>query len=147
DHPVRPGDRRKRGSAGNAALMRSREARPLFIFRPDRGDGDMKLITVPAALAISALVLSGCATDSGPKQGFGTLLGGVGGAVAGAQFGSGTGRLVSVAAGTMLGSLVGSEVGKSLDRADQAYAYRSATSALEYAPAGHATTWRNPDSG
>lgn len=107
----------------------------------------MKRITIPAAVGIAALVLTGCASDSGPKQGFGTLLGGVGGAVAGAQFGSGTGQLVGVAAGTMIGALLGNEVGKSLDRADQAYAYRSASSALEYAPSGHATTWSNPDSG
>jgi len=116
-------------------------------FRPDLGDVKMNRFSVPAALGIAALVLAGCATDSGPKQGLGTLLGGVGGAVAGAQFGSGSGRLVGVAAGTMIGALLGNEVGKSLDRADQVHASRSASSAFEYAPAGQATTWRNPDSG
>lgn len=101
-------------------------------------------LCVAAALV---LALSACATDSGPKQNVGTVLGGVGGAVAGAQFGKGRGQLVGVAAGTLLGALLGSEAGKSLDRADQAYLGRANQQAFETARSGTAVSWRNPDSG
>ncbi len=98
-----------------------------------------------AALALG--LLAACTDQSGPKQDVGTVLGGVGGAVVGAQFGRGAGRLVGVAAGTLLGALIGSQVGKSLDQADQMYANQANQRALESAPIGQASTWRNPDSG
>lgn len=100
---------------------------------------------VVAVLALG--LLAACTDQTGPKQGIGTLLGGVGGAVAGAQFGHGRGQLVGVAAGTLLGALLGSEVGKSLDRADQAYANQTDQRAFETAPTGQSSAWRNPDSG
>lgn len=118
---------------------------PRQTLRPMRKAG-RKPVAVLAVLAI-AIGLGGCATDSGPKQNVGTVLGGVGGAVAGSQFGSGKGRLVGVAAGTLLGALLGSEAGKSLDRADQAYLGRANQQAFETARTGTAVSWRNPDSG
>ncbi len=96
---------------------------------------------------IAAGLLTACAEDSGTKQTFGTLLGGVGGAVAGSQFGSGTGQLVAVAAGTLAGAFLGSEVGKSLDRADKQAAASATTNALENNASGRPASWRNPDSG
>ena len=85
-----------------------------------------------AALVVVAGLLSACATDSGPKQGFGTILGGVGGAVAGSQLGKGKGQLVGVAAGTLLGAFLGNEIGKSLDRADQLAMDRAGQQAVGY---------------
>lgn len=100
---------------------------------------------VPVALV--ALALAACDSTGGQKQTIGTVLGGVGGAVAGSQIGGGTGRIVAVAAGTMLGALLGSEIGRSLDKADHAAAQRTTQQALETAPSGSSSTWRNPDSG
>lgn len=99
---------------------------------------------LPVALMIG--VLAGCASDYGPKQTGGALLGGVGGAVAGAQFGKGTGNIAMTALGTLLGAYAGSEVGKSLDKSDQLYAQQAETRAHS-APVGQAITWNNPDSG
>lgn len=105
------------------------------------------------AVAAASVLLAGCAnTGSGPgelganKTTAGGLLGAAGGAVAGAQFGKGKGQLAAVAAGTLLGALVGSEVGRSLDKADQQYAYRAQQQA-QAAPIGQTIMWSNPDSG
>ena len=59
----------------------------------------------------------------------------------------GKGQLAATAAGTLLGAFLGNEAGKTLDRADEVYASGAETEALEYAPAGSATPWRNPDTG
>ena len=99
-----------------------------------------------AILLTLALGLGACGYhQSAPKQSIGTLLGGVGGAVAGAQFGHGRGQLAATAAGTLLGAMIGSSVGRSLDRADRIYAARAEQDALEHAPTGGQTSWRNPD--
>jgi surface antigen len=95
---------------------------------------------------VAGLLLSACATDSGPKQGMGTLLGGVGGAVAGAQFGKGKGQLVGVAAGTLLGALIGNEIGRSLDSADRMAMDRAGQQASA-APIGQRIAWNNPNTG
>lgn len=102
----------------------------------------------PTVLAlIGALALGACAdTQGGPKEGVGTLLGGVGGAVAGAQFGKGSGRLAAVAAGTILGAFIGNQVGKSLDRADRIAMTDAHNQALAD-PVGETITWNNPDTG
>ena len=77
----------------------------------------------------------------------GTLAGAGLGGLAGATLFDGNARIAGAAAGTLLGAFLGNEAGKSLDRADAAYASRAEAQALEYAPAGSATPWRNPDSG
>lgn len=100
---------------------------------------------IPAAFA--AALLAGCASDTGNKQVGGTVIGAGLGALAGSQIGGGTGKLAAVAIGTLGGAWLGSEVGKSLDRADRAYAERTATSSLESSQTGTTSTWRNPDSG
>ena len=100
-----------------------------------------------AGIAAMALLLAACATDAGPKQQLGTLLGGVGGAVVGAQIGDGKGQLAATAIGTLLGAYVGSEIGKSLDRADQLAMQQTTQNSLENAPSGTSSTWHNPDSG
>ncbi|MHA1568507.1 MAG: RT0821/Lpp0805 family surface protein [Alphaproteobacteria bacterium] len=101
--------------------------------------------SVPVVLI--ALALAACESTGGQKQTVGTVLGGVGGAVLGSTIGKGGGKLVAVAAGTMLGALLGSEIGRSLDKADQAHANRTAQQSLESAPTGKPSRWVNPDSG
>ncbi|HXV22742.1 MAG TPA: RT0821/Lpp0805 family surface protein [Alphaproteobacteria bacterium] len=101
-----------------------------------------------AAVAAAALALGGCQSwEYGEKETAGTVIGGVGGAVLGSQVGDGSTRLVATAAGTLIGAWIGNEVGKSLDRADQQHAERSANAALERNPDGQATTWTNPNTG
>jgi surface antigen len=100
-----------------------------------------------ALLLISALVLAGCATEMGQKEGAGTLIGGLGGALIGSQFGGGRGRLVGVGIGTLAGALIGQEIGRQLDRADRLAMENTAHQALEYNRTEQTATWRNPDSG
>ena len=104
--------------------------------------------TTRIAIALAAMVsLAACATDAGEKQTLGALIGAGLGGLAGSQIGSGTGQLAAVGAGVLLGGLLGSEVGKTLDRADQVYAERTAQGSLENAPTGQSSGWVNPDSG
>lgn len=103
--------------------------------------------TIIAASAALALLV-GCADLEGrPKETGGVLLGGALGGLAGAQVGRGSGQLAATAAGTLLGAFLGSEIGRSLDRADQLYMAQTTQQALDTAPSGTVSTWRNPDSG
>ena len=99
-----------------------------------------------AAIAMTTLVLAGCAQGAGPKQGVGTVAGAVGGAAIGSQFGRGTGNIAAIAAGTLIGAFLGSEVGKSLDTADRA-AIDQANARAYAAPVGERIAWNNPQSG
>ena len=94
-----------------------------------------------------ALPLASCMESAGPKQQIGTLVGAVGGAVAGAQIGDGKGKVAAAAAGTLLGAFVGSKVGKWLDDVDMALLQQTQQTALETAPSGTPSAWKNPDSG
>jgi surface antigen len=112
------------------------------------------LLAVAAlSLALSACAQPGQSGYGGPgeigvnKTTGGGLLGAAAGGLAGAQIGKGSGNLAATAAGVLLGGLLGSQAGASLDRADVAYANRTTQRSLEEVPTGHATTWRNPDSG
>jgi surface antigen len=101
-----------------------------------------------AASLLVGLSLVGCAgLDYGPKQTVGSLAGAGLGGLAGATLFDGKARIAGAAAGTLLGAFLGNEAGRSLDRADALYADRAEAQALEYAPAGSATPWRNPDTG
>ena len=100
---------------------------------------------VPVVLA--AALVAGCATDSGPKQTGGTLLGAGLGALAGSQVGGGKGQLAAVAIGALAGAYLGGEVGKSLDKADRQALQSNAQNSLEYGRTGQTSSWRNPDSG
>lgn len=99
-----------------------------------------------AVVASIGLGLVAC-TDTGPKQGIGTVAGAVAGGVIGSQFGAGSGQLAATAAGAVIGSLIGSEIGRSLDERDRAAAYNAEYRALEYSRSGQATAWENPDTG
>lgn len=102
----------------------------------------LQAITLAAMLALGA-----CASDAGPKQTGGTVIGAVAGGLAGSTIGHGTGRHIAIGVGTLLGAYVGSEVGKSLDRADRIHAARTARETLEHEPTGSTGTWVNPDTG
>jgi len=95
---------------------------------------------------VLTLLFAGCST-MGPKEGAGTVIGGIGGAVIGAQFGGGTGQIVGTAVGAIAGAMIGQQIGKSLDKADQQEMQRTAQYSLENARVDETTTWRNPDSG
>jgi surface antigen len=102
--------------------------------------------TFAAVLAI--LLLAACQnmddTTGGPK----TAIGGLGGAAAGGLLGAALGGGgTGIVAGALLGGLVGGAVGNVLDQNDRRYANQTAQNALEKAPAGKATTWKNPDTG
>jgi surface antigen len=98
-------------------------------------------------LIVLSLALGGCAANMGPKEGAGTVIGGVGGAVLGSQFGRGTGRVVGAAIGGIAGALLGQDIGRQLDDADRMKMQSTAQYALENDQTGHTTEWRNPDTG
>ncbi|VAV94749.1 hypothetical protein MNBD_ALPHA01-634 [hydrothermal vent metagenome] len=101
-----------------------------------------------------AIILAGLMTltacEPGSKQGFGTMLGAIGGAAIGSAIGDngdGTTHFFAVAAGTLAGAAIGSSIGKSLDDADRQAMMRNRQIALETYPSGQPSTWYNPDSG
>ena len=98
------------------------------------------------AAVLSLGMLPGCVTDQGNKQVMGSLLGAGVGGFAGSKIGGGKGQLAATAAGVVLSGLLGNSIGQSLDKADQAYAYKAQSTALN-APVGQTISWSNPDSG
>ena len=117
------------------------------IAMPPPSAATRRRIGLPAVALAAALALGACASDAGPKQTGGTLIGAVIGGLAGSTIGSGSGRHVAIGVGTLLGAYVGSEAGKSLDRADRIHAARAAQDTLEYGPTGTTGSWVNPDNG
>ena len=105
----------------------------------------MPSIRFLVVLGVAGLVLSGCQT--GPKQGFGQVAGGVTGALIGSQFGSGSGKLAATALGAVVGTMVGGAIGRQLDEADQRALYDAQYRALEYGNPGTPVGWKNPGSG
>lgn len=92
---------------------------------------------------LGTFLLTACET-TGPK----TAVGGLGGAAAGGLIGAAAGGgAKGIAAGAILGGLLGGLIGDRLDAADRRAASQAAHQALETAPSGTSTTWRNPDSG
>ncbi len=98
-------------------------------------------------IAIALCVSLASCTEGREKETVGTIAGAGLGGLVGTQIGGGKGKLAAVVLGTLAGAWAGSEVGKSLDKADKAYAQRTAQDALEYNKVKQASTWRNPDSG
>ncbi|MDA1089278.1 MAG: RT0821/Lpp0805 family surface protein [Proteobacteria bacterium] len=102
-------------------------------------------VSVAVIIAVPLIACQGM--QDNPKQTGGTLLGAGLGALVGSQIGSGKGQMAAIAIGALAGAWGGSEIGKSLDKADKAYAQRTAQDSLEYAQVGQTKEWRNPDSG
>jgi surface antigen len=92
------------------------------------------------------LLLAGAlvACESQPtKQEIGTVSGAVVGGLLGAQVGQGTGRTIATIVGALGGAFLGSHIGQSMDQNDR----KNTAQALETAPTGTPTSWRNPDTG
>jgi surface antigen len=76
------------------------------------------------------------------------IIGGAGGAAAGGLIASALdANTAGVLGGIILGGLIGGAIGNRIDAADRREAGLAAHQALESAPAGTTTGWRNPDSG
>jgi surface antigen len=102
----------------------------------------MKTNARHATLLVAALALAACENPPS-RETTGTVAGAVVGGVVGSTIGGGTGRTVAIVAGTLAGGVLGKHIGKRMDEADRL----KAAQALETAPTGQATAWRNPDSG
>ncbi len=90
----------------------------------------------------------GCQNMGDMNVGTKTMIGGLGGAAAGGLIGAAAGGGgKGIAAGVILGGLLGGAVGNMLDQRDKKLANQAANKALESAPSGTATAWKNPDSG
>lgn len=106
----------------------------------------MKKLFIASILSIG-LALGACqTTNTGPKEGVGSLGGAVLGGLAGSQVGKGSGQLWATGAGALLGAYLGGEVGRSLDRADRLY-MSQATQKAHAAPVGQTISWNNPETG
>ena len=107
------------------------------------------LIAAILVSSVSACQNGGVTREDGSisKQTMGTVGGAVVGGVLGSKFGKGTGNGIAIGLGTLLGAMAGSSIGQSLDNADMQYYNQTSQRALEVAPVGQQTTWRNPDSG
>lgn len=99
-----------------------------------------KIIQVFGCILLAATLV---ACDTFTKQDVGMVSGGAVGALVGSQIGGGSGRTVAVVLGTLAGAVIGGAIGRSMDKADQERSQR----ALETAPSGQTTAWRNPDTG
>jgi surface antigen len=95
---------------------------------------------------VVGLALTAC-QDGREKEFGGTLLGAGLGALVGSQIGSGKGQLAAVAIGALAGGYFGNQVGQTLDKADRAYAQKTAQNSLEFNKSGQTSSWNNPDSG
>ena len=105
----------------------------------------MKIISM--FIVIIAVVFSSCASNTW-EENQKAIIGGAGGAVAGGLIASAfDANTAGVLGGIIAGGLIGGAIGNRLDAADRHEANRATHSALEFAPSGTSTTWRNPDSG
>jgi surface antigen len=107
--------------------------------------GATKKVLILAVLM--PFLFAACATS---QEGAGTktVVGGLGGAAAGGLLAYGLGGgTAAVIGSTILGGLVGGAIGDRMDAADRREAQAAAHRALETAPSGATTQWKNPDSG
>jgi surface antigen len=93
------------------------------------------------AVTIAALLLAGCAADSGPKEQGGAVIGGVAGGLLGSTIGHGNGRAAATILGAAFGAILGAGIGRSLDDTDRERAYDAAQRGLVE---GRVEVWENP---
>lgn len=97
-----------------------------------------------AAVALGAALLGGCAVPyERQNEATGSVVGAVAGGLLGAQIGHGGGRAAATIVGSLAGGIIGGNVGRWMDATDR----MRTGQALEYAPMGAPTAWRNPDTG
>lgn len=100
-----------------------------------------------ASIILLAFTLSAC--QGGEKEGFGTLMGALGGAMVGSAIsnngngGTGNGLVI----GALAGGIIGNSIGRAADKRDRERMYQAQHAALETYPSGQAATWYNPDTG
>ena len=98
-------------------------------------------------IVLVSFVISACASNTW-NDNQKAIIGGVGGAAAGGLIASAfNANTAGVLGGMIAGGLIGGAIGNRMDVADQREANRTTQSALESAPSGTTTNWRNPDSG
>jgi surface antigen len=108
----------------------------------------LKVLGRLLAIASIGAALAACASDSGPKEVAGTLVGaGTGAAVGGASGAASGNRVSGAVAGAAIGGMLGNRIGVGLDDEDKRRAYAAQVQALESGPSGAPIAWRNPDSG
>lgn len=94
-----------------------------------------------------SFIFSACASNTW-EENQKAIIGGAGGAVAGGLIASAfDANTAGVLGGMIAGGLIGGAIGNRMDAADRHEANRATYSALESAPSGRTTNWRNPDSG
>jgi surface antigen len=99
-------------------------------------------------LALLAIALLSCSSESGPKEIGGTAVGAGAGALIGNAIGGSMGnRVAGTLIGAAMGGIIGNRIGASLDDEDRRRAYAAQMQALESGPSGAPVAWRNPDSG
>lgn len=96
------------------------------------------------AIAVTAILLAGCAADSGPKETSGAVIGGVAGGLLGNTIGHGSGRAAATVFGAALGAIVGAQVGRNMDERDREYAELAAERSLRR---NRMEVWENPGTG
>jgi surface antigen len=107
--------------------------------------GPTKKILILAVLM--PFMFAACATTQ-EGQNTKTIVGGFGGAAAGGLLALGLGgNTATVIGSTILGGLIGGAIGDRMDAADKRQAQAATSKALETAPSGTTTQWKNPDSG
>jgi surface antigen len=98
-------------------------------------------------IVLFSFVFSACASNTW-EENKKAIIGGVGGAAAGGLIASAfDANTAGVLGGMIAGGLIGGAIGNRMDAADRREANRATYSALESAPSGTTTSWRNPDSG
>jgi len=90
-----------------------------------------------------SVALSGCASQQGPNEQSGMVIGTIIGGVVGSHVGKGDGRTAAIIVGAVIGSAIGGNVGRSMDDQDRIKTGHT----LETVRTGVPSTWRNPDSG
>ena len=101
----------------------------------------MKITNKFYGILILALMVSGCATNRGPNENSGMIIGGLLGGALGNQVGDGHGRTVATVIGTIIGATIGGNVGRSMDDSDR----MKVSHTLETVRTGVSTQWVNPD--
>ena len=98
-------------------------------------------------VVLISFVFSACAGNTW-EENQKAIIGGAGGATAGGLIASALdANTAGVLGGIIVGGLIGSAIGNRMDAADRREANQATYSALESAPSGQTTSWRNPDSG
>lgn len=97
-------------------------------------------------MVIILFIFSACASSTW-EENQKAIIGGAGGAAAGGLIASAfDADTAGILGGMIAGGLIGGAIGNRMDEADRREANRATYSALESAPSGTSTSWRNPDS-